>query len=362
MFGLLHFLFLRALPAIAGDSDLLISFKNSLANPSLLSDWNHAKGVCDFRGVACKEGYVSSLTIRELPLGADFSSVSAHILSLPNLETLSLHSTNLSGSISAPAKCTVQLKKLDLSSNDLRGSVSDVASLAVSCSSLQSLNLSNNSIGQAFYRSYPFLLNLKMLDLSYNKIATNKDLQWLFSQLGLFQHLDLSHNNIPGSLSNLKYLMMWQNNLNGEIPGKLSSLRSLRNLVLDYNNLTGTIPDGLVNCRSLNWISLASNRLTGSIPNWIGLSVSVIDLSNNRLSGPIPEWGSLPTFPGYVFDNNSGLCGLPLPPCNGGSPSKEDVPQPPSTNHESSQGRWIAIGLLFSFFFIIGFVIGLLIK
>ncbi|KAJ3684801.1 hypothetical protein LUZ61_013965 [Rhynchospora tenuis] len=655
MFGLLNFLFFSILPAMAGDLDLLISFKNSLANPSLLSDWNHAKGVCNFPGVACKEGYVSSLIIRDLPLGADFVSVSAHILSLPNLESLSLHSINLTGSITVPAKCTVQLKKLDLSSNDLRGSVSDAASLAASYPSVQSLNLSNNSIGQAFDHSYPFIPNLKMLDLSYNKIATNKDLQWLFSKLELLQHLDLSNNNIPGdipilpllsmrrlelldlsfnnfngslpksiskltslellnlsanmlsgqiphslctqgvsslkwlylldnfltgyipeslsnctklvsldlslnllsgsipdslgSLSNLKYLMMWQNNLNGEIPRKLSSLRSLRNLVLDYNNLTATIPDGLVNCTSLNWISLASNRLTGSIPIWIGkleklvililrnnsftglippelgdckglvylqlssnqlngsiptalakqsgkivvdlvvdgwpvvtlayssntqcyhkiilvefngiryedlmhmpstrycnfsriyrystgnlhrnneltmiyldlsynqltgnipteistmrslqvlnlehnqlsgplphemgglthlfvlylsnnmldgmipssfsgLSLSVIDLSNNRLSGPIPEWGSLATFPESAFENNSGLCGFPMPPCNGGSTSKGDVRQ----QHVSSQVWWIALGLLFSFFLIIGFVIGLLVK
>ncbi|KAJ1689443.1 hypothetical protein LUZ63_013598 [Rhynchospora breviuscula] len=729
-FCLFHFLLFSALSAMARDVDLLISFKNSLANPSLLSDWNHAKGVCEFRGIACKAGYVSSLTIHELPLGADFSSVSAHILSIASLETLSLHSINLTGFISTPTKCTAQLKRLDLSSNRLRGSISDAASLAGSCPSLQSLNLSNNSIGQTSYHSCPVPPNLKMLDLSYNKIATNKDIQWLFSKLGILKHLDLSNNNIKGSiphisnctflqyldlssnqlsgtvpastfsnclnltylnissnhftgnvppdietsmnlvilslsnnnfsgenpisslvamprlqllelainnfsgslphsisnltsleildlsanrfsgpiphslctrsvsslkvlylqdnyftgsipdslrnctnlvsldlslnflsgsipgslgfLSYLKDLIMWQNYLNGDIPSELSSLKSLKNLILDYNNLTGTIHNGLVNCTNLNWISLASNQLTGSIPIWIGklenlvililrnnslsgsipqglgdckglvyldlssnrlngsipptlakqsskivggllvvswrfiqlrignnsqchgvttflefdgirsddlmrlpstrycnflrvytgstgdilrsnismlfldlsynqldgqipteisamqflgilnlehnhlsgqlpeklgdithlgvlylshnmlegmipssfstLSLSELDLSNNQLYGPIPERGSLITFPAYAFENNSGLCGFPLLPCNGSSISREDRSQLSSTNHQSSQSWQIALGLLFSLFFIIVFVIGQLLK
>ncbi|KAJ3684802.1 hypothetical protein LUZ61_013966 [Rhynchospora tenuis] len=521
---------------MAGDVDRLISFKNSLANPSLLSNWNGTRSVCEFQGVTCKSGHVSSLTIRGLPLGADFSSVSAHILSLQNLETLTLHGTNLTGSISTPRNCTVRLKELDLSGNNLRGSVSDATSLADSCASLQSLNLFDNSIGQIFNRASPLVLSrLEMLDLSFNMIATNADLHSL------------------GSLSNLEDLIMWQNNLNGGIPAELSSLRSLRNLLLDYNNLSGIIPDDLVNCTSLNWISLANNQLTGPIPLWIGkleklvililsnnsfsgtippglgdskgltyldlssnqlngsipptlakqsgklvtdlmvdgwlyvilegsentlchystillefngirydnlmrmpnidycnftkvytaftegyksillsmvhldlsynqldghipteisamkslvtlnlehnrllgelpqelgslpylellnlshnmlegkipssfstLSLSYLDLSYNQLSGPIPQSGSLPTFPAYAFENNSGLCGLPLPPCNGGSSiSKGDAPQQSSTIGESSQGWWIALVLLFTFFFIIGFVVGLCIK
>ncbi|XP_078154187.1 brassinosteroid LRR receptor kinase BRI1-like [Carex rostrata] len=564
---------------MARDVDLLISFKNSLPNPNLLSNWNYMHGVCEFQGVTCKGSHVSSLTIRGQPLEADFNSVSAHLLSLSSLESLSLHSTNLIGSISSLANCTMQLKELDLSGNNLQGSIYDTALLAASCHSLQSLNLSKNYIGKAFNRSSRVFARLKMLDLSINKITTNEDTQWLFSKLWLLKHLDLSSNTIKGtipqitnctslqyldlssnqltgtipagSLSNLKDLIMWQNNLHGEIPAELSSLKSLKNLLLDYNNLTGAIPDELVNCTSLDWISLTSNRLTGSIPIWIGkleklvtlslgnnsfvgsippelgnckdlvfldlntnqlngsipsnlakqsgkivfaksreprrqvsfanpensqchsagsvlefdgigsddimrlpttqycnftrfyfgvsdissngyrnnismifldlsynqlegpipieisamryldvlnlkhnrlsgplpqelgglihlllldlshntfegsipssfsvLSMPILDLSNNLLSGPIPELGSLITFPIYVFENNSGLCGLPLPPCNHSSIPKGDVPQQSSTNHESSQGWWIALGLLIFIFSIIGFIIG----
>ncbi|KAJ3684803.1 hypothetical protein LUZ61_013967 [Rhynchospora tenuis] len=226
LFCFLYILLFCALSAKAGDVDLLISFKNRLPNPNMLSDWNHMRGVCQFRGVTCKNGHVSSLMIRGRPLKADFSSVSAYVLSLPNLETLTLHSTNLTGSISGSANCAVRLKELDISSNNLRGSVSDAASLAASCPSLQSLNLSHNSIGWPFYNSSPIHPQLKILDMSYNKIATDKDLQWLFSKIGLLQHLDLSNNYIQGNMP------------------RLTNCTSLQQLDLSANQLFGTIPAG----------------------------------------------------------------------------------------------------------------------
>ncbi|KAJ4782542.1 Leucine-rich receptor-like protein kinase family protein [Rhynchospora pubera] len=238
-----------AISAKAGDVDLLISFKNSLPDPNMLSNWNRTHAVCQFQGITCKSGHVSSLMIHDLPLTADFSLVSTYILPLPNLQTLTLHSTNITGSISKPTNCTVKLKELDIFNNGLHGSVSDAVSLADSCRSLQSLNLSDNFIGQAFHSFPSISLRIKMLDLSYNNIVSNSDIQWLFSNLGLLKYLDLSNNNIQG-----------------------------------------TIPDGLVNCTNLNWISLESNRLTGSIPNWIGRlqKLVVLVLRNNSFTGMIP--------------------------------------------------------------------------
>ncbi|KAJ1689444.1 hypothetical protein LUZ63_013599 [Rhynchospora breviuscula] len=714
---------------MSGDVDLLLSFKNSLPNPSLLSSWNPNQGLCLFQGVGCKWGQVSSLTLQGIALNPDFYSVSTYLLSLQTLETLCLHSVNLTGGISAPSKCADQLTGLDLSGNNLHGSVSDAMSLATSCSSLQSLNLSSNSIGVYPLKKgvpLPPVFPLKSLNLSYNKIESTGDLQWILSGLGILQTLDLSANKIVGSipeisnctslkyfdlssnllsgtvppgtlsncfsltylnlssnhftgnappdlasctglttlslaynnfsgeipflsltsmpdlkllelgfnnfsgslsgsiskltsleildlssngfsgpipaslctkgssslkelymqnnyftgsipdslsncaklvslnlslnelngsipgtlgtLSNLKDLITWQNYLNGDIPAELSSLKSLENLILDYNGLTGMVPD-LGNCTGLNWISLASNQLTGSIPAWIGkleslailrlgnnsftgpippelgdckslvwldlngnqlngkilpalakqsgkvavslsrakryvylrndensqchgkgsylkfdgirpddlirmpskrlcnftrvymgntqynfnnngsmifldLSYNMLDghipkeigmmhylmilnlghnllsglippemgelaqvgvldlshnrlegsipesfsamsllseinLSNNQLNGSIPQLGSLATFPKYVYENNSDLCGFPLPPCDVTSMSPVDRSEQSSINDESSQSWWIALGVLFSTFFVIGFVIGL---
>ncbi|KAJ3684891.1 hypothetical protein LUZ61_014055 [Rhynchospora tenuis] len=139
-------------------------------------------------------------------------------------------------------------------------------------------------------------------------------------------------------------------------------MQGLMLLNLEHNHLSGPLPQELGGLSNLIWLFLSHNMLEGMIPSSFSrLSLSDLDLSNNRLSGPIPQLGSLATFPEYAFENNSGLCGLPLPPCNGGSTSKGDTPEQLSTNHKSSQGWLIALGVLYFIFFIIGFVIGQLI-
>jgi protein brassinosteroid insensitive 1 len=149
------------------------------------------------------------------------------------------------------------------------------------------------------------------------------------------------------------------NQLEGQIPTEISTMQSLALLNLKHNRLSGPLPQELGGMIHLNVLDLSHNTFEGTIPSsYSALSLSILDLSNNQLSGPIPEMGSFITFSKDVFENNSGLCGLPLPPCNVSSMPKEDVPQQSSTNHGSSRGWWIALGLLFFIFLIIGLVIG----
>jgi protein brassinosteroid insensitive 1 len=215
---LLLLLFVRFVVAMAGDIDHLLSFKNTLPDPSLLSSWNPNRGPCSFQGIVCKGGLVSSLTIQGITLSPDFRFVATYLLSLQNLEILSLRFINLTGDIWAPIRCSDQLTGLDLSGNSLCGSVSDAVSLATSCSSLQSLNLSSNSIGvYSLKRGFalPPAFPLKSLDLSYNKIGSTPDLQWVLYGLGVLQRLDLSSNKIASSIpeisncTSLQYLTIW---------------------------------------------------------------------------------------------------------------------------------------------------------
>ncbi|KAJ4787567.1 Receptor kinase [Rhynchospora pubera] len=285
--------------AKAGDVDLLISFKNSLPYPNILSDWNRTNAMCEFHGITCKSGHVSSLTIRGLPLRADFmNSVSAYILPLPNLETLTLHSTNLTGSISGPVNCTVRLKELDISGNNIEGSVSSAASLADSCPFLQSLNLSDNSIGNAFDSFSPILRHLKMLDLSYNNITTNKDPEWLFSKVGLLKYLDLSNNNIQGTIpqivncTSLQHLDQSNNQLIGTVSSDIKTCTRLVTLSLSNNNFFGEIPIlALLAMPRLEHLDLAFNNFNGSLPKSFSklTSLEVLDLSANKISGQIPH-------------------------------------------------------------------------
>jgi protein brassinosteroid insensitive 1 len=325
----LHFLlllFVRFVPAMAGDIDLLLSFKNTLTDPSLLSSWNPNLGPCSFQGVVCKGGRVSSLTIQGITLSTDFRFVASYLLPLQNLETLSLRFINLTGDIGAPIKCADQLTGLDLSGNSLHGSVSDAVSLATSCSSLQLLNLSSNFIGvYSLKRGFalPPAFPLKSLDLSYNKIGGTADLQWVLSGLGILQSLDLSSNKIAssipeisnctslqyldlstnflsgsvsaGTFSNclgLTYLNLSSNHFTGTAPPDLASATRLTTLSLSYNNFSGEIPImALTSMPDLRLLELGFNNFSGSLPESISklTTLEMLDLSSNGFSGPIPD-------------------------------------------------------------------------
>jgi len=110
-----------------------------------------------------------------------------------------------------------------------------------------------------------------------------------------------------GSLSNLRYLNLFNNQLSGSIPPELGSLSNLTDLDLGGNQLSGSIPRELGSLSNLTYLNLFDNQLSGSIPPELGSlsNLQYLNLGNNQLSGSIPpELGSLSnlTFL-YLFDN-----------------------------------------------------------
>ena len=69
-----------------------------------------------------------------------------------------------------------------------------------------------------------------------------------------------------GGLSNLTELVLYGNQLTGEIPPALGRLSNLTELVLYGNQLTGEIPPELGGLSNLARLWLSSNQLTGCIP------------------------------------------------------------------------------------------------
>ncbi|KAJ8764957.1 hypothetical protein K2173_010422 [Erythroxylum novogranatense] len=116
------------------------------------------------------------------------------------------------------------------------------------------------------------------------------------------------------------YLDLAYNSLSGSIPDNFGSMNYLQVLNLGHNMLTGSIPYSFGGLKAIGVLDLSHNNLSGFVPGSLGtLSfLSDLDVSNNNLSGPIPSGGQLTTFPASRYDNNSGLCGLPLPPCGSG--------------------------------------------
>ncbi|WVZ01448.1 hypothetical protein V8G54_027517 [Vigna mungo] len=261
---------------------------------------------------------------------------------LRSLKSLFLDRSKFSGEIpSELGSLCGSLVELDLSENMLSGTL---PLSFVNCSSLRSLNLARNYLSRNFLVSVvsklqsleylnasfnnitgqvPFsLVNLKrlrVLDLSSNRLSGNvpsffcpSGLEKLIlagnylsgtvpSQLGDCKNLrtvDFSFNSLNGSipweiwaLPNLSDLIMWANNLTGEIPeGICVKGGNLETLILNNNFISGSIPKSIANCTNMIWVSLASNRLTGAIPSGIGKlnALAILQLGNNSLSGRIP--------------------------------------------------------------------------
>ena len=114
-----------------------------------------------------------------------------------------------------------------------------------------------------------------------------------------------------GSLENLQYLRLDNNNLTGEIPAELAQLENLVYIILSGNQLSGEIPHSLMGLTSLTSLSLSKNQLSGIIPdNIIDLvNLEIIDLSYNNLSGSIPfDMEQIPNLY-YVNLSNNNLLG-----------------------------------------------------
>ncbi|KAG6506192.1 brassinosteroid LRR receptor kinase BRI1-like [Zingiber officinale] len=166
--------------------------------------------------------------------------------------------------------------------------------------------------------------------------------QYTFSNNGSMLFLDLSFNQ-----------------LDGEIPKELGNMYYLLILNLGHNQLSGFIPPELGNLRHVGGLDLSHNALEGPIPqSFSGLAwLAEIDLSNNKLNGSIPELGQLATFPRYDYDNNSGLCGFPLPPCKDIAGANLETQHKKNHRRQASLAGSLAMGLLFFIFCIVGLII-----
>ncbi|CAN4101147.1 unnamed protein product [Withania somnifera] len=123
--------------------------------------------------------------------------------------------------------------------------------------------------------------------------------------------------------SSMTSLDLSSNKLHGVIPYNISKIIGfVVSLDLSSNELTGDIPVNLANCSFLNNLKLNDNQFTGQIPLQLGLldRLKTFNVANNRLNGQVPNFINA-TVSAEYYANNPGLCGGPLPPCQG--PSKK---------------------------------------
>lgn len=94
-----------------------------------------------------------------------------------------------------------------------------------------------------------------------------------------------------GNLTNLKSLLLQNNNITGQIPPEVGKLSRLQQLDLSYNSFTGQIPSSLDGLTSLQYMRLSNNNLSGKVPMSLRnlTQLALIDLSYNNLSAPVPR-------------------------------------------------------------------------
>ncbi|KAJ0743052.1 putative non-specific serine/threonine protein kinase [Helianthus annuus] len=143
---------------------------------------------------------------------------------------------------------------------------------------------------------------MKLVRLSLSATTISGPLPTWLRKLPVIPFINLSHNNLSGSLTNLPsveahndfeypVLFLQNNRFNESIPWLLCKRAYLYYLDLYRNMLIGKFPYSLKNWQRLRVLSLCSNWLIGAIPSSIGQfpSLTWLDLRDNNFSGELPQ-------------------------------------------------------------------------
>ncbi|KAL0398254.1 UNVERIFIED_CONTAM: LRR receptor-like serine/threonine-protein kinase GHR1 [Sesamum radiatum] len=165
---------------------------------------------------------------------------------------------------------------------------------------LDVLDLHGNRLDGKFDPEFLLLTTASHIDLSGNLLVSSAKEQQKFL-VGIspsVKHLNLSHNQIEGSLisggeaqtfGSLKVLDLSYNQLSGELPG-FNFVYDLQVLKLGNNRFSGPIPNNLLKGDSLvlTELDLSGNNLSGPISMITSTTLHTLNLSSNMLSGELP--------------------------------------------------------------------------
>ncbi|CAH8347656.1 unnamed protein product [Eruca vesicaria subsp. sativa] len=337
-FSFLIFIFLFQKPdlgsasgpkCISTERQALLTFKQSLTDPSgRLSSWS-GLDCCKWRGVGCDRRTSHVIKI-------DLRNPNQTLRPYDHWEVYDMG--GLGGKINPSLTRLKFLSYLDLSSNDFNfTAIPDFIGQMVS---LRYLNLSSSTFLGEVPGSLGNLSKLEILDLYaqtfssdgpnsytlYTLEATN--LGWLsglsssltylnmgyvsmrrvgetwleeFSKLTKLKELHLFNcelNKLPLSLpssANLKHLEVLdlsRNPLSSPIPNWLYDLTNLRKLYLQEDNLEGLSPSGFKKLKLLNTLDLSNNGFSGELPVVFGdlSQLKYLDLSFNSFQGQVHKF------------------------------------------------------------------------
>ncbi|KAK9673023.1 hypothetical protein RND81_12G140700 [Saponaria officinalis] len=327
------------------EREALLKFKQSFNDTHQLSSWK-GKDCCLWEGVGCDNvtSYVNRLDLHVPSCDFDWSwsmisakldrslvelsrlnylelscidfqgsQIPGFIGSFKHLRYLNLSNSNFVGVVPSQLGNLTRLHTLDLStpfSDSLSSDLNWVSRLV----SLRHLNMNNvyiyRSMNSTRMLNMPPLLGSLQLSNCQLNVPTFTSLFSNFTCISTIQQVDLSYNNLEGSLpivfvnmTSLRYLGLSGNQISGSILYWLKNMRKLQHLDLSSNLLEGPFPRVFANVTSLRYLSLSQNKFTSS-PLWLRnmKKLKYLDLSSNRLEGPRPR----------VFANMTSLTYLDL--------------------------------------------------
>ncbi|XP_009616311.1 protein STRUBBELIG-RECEPTOR FAMILY 5 isoform X2 [Nicotiana tomentosiformis] len=143
------------------------------------------------------------------------------------------------------------------------------------------------------------------------------------------QHLNLNHNKISGSLSDM-----------------FGQLTKLTEMDLSFNSLSGSLPQSFKSLSSLSKLHMQNNQFTGSINVLADLPLDDLNVANNQFTGWIPD--ELKDIKKLETGGNSWSSGAAPPP----PPGQKSKPHTRRSGKEPKSGLGIAA--------IIGIILGVL--
>ncbi|XP_010432978.1 PREDICTED: probable LRR receptor-like serine/threonine-protein kinase At4g30520 [Camelina sativa] len=160
-----------------------------------------------------------------------------------------------------------------------------------------------------------------------------------------------------GNLTNLRQVLLQNNNISGKIPPELSFLPKLQTLDLSNNKFSGDIPVSVEQLSSLLYLRLNNNSLSGPFPASLSQipHLSFLDLSYNNLSGPVPK------FPARTFNvaGNPLICRSSPPEICSGSISTSPLSVSLSSSSGGRSNRLaVALGVSLGFVAILILALG----
>lgn len=200
------------------------------------------------------------------------------------LRELDLSNNRISGTIPDQLLSHKQLRVVDLHGNRLKGGLPNLELEANG--SLQYLALHDNKLSNRIPTSLGFLVALRyvtsfLLDPVLTNTRSfvmpkcaNENNSYDALLMIWCRHLDLSNNNLEGSIPNtlenifnLEYFFVGENSFTpAPFPQFLLYMEMLRELSLRSIDITGVLPNGIDSLSNLRYLDLSQNRMNGTLP------------------------------------------------------------------------------------------------